>query len=82
MTLLPGKTKTVDLSKNFSGAIGYAVVSDKPAIVSVPAIVPAGTALTVTAGTTEGFAMVTVTASDSVDAATAKTVTDTLGYSE
>ena len=70
-------TGTVDLSKNFSGAIGYSVVSDMPAIVSVPAIVPAGTPLTVMAGTEEGVAMVTVTASDSVDAATAKIVTDT-----
>ena len=77
MTLLPGTTAPVDLSRNFSGAIGYAVASDMPAIVSVPAIVPAGTTLTVTAGTKEGVAMVTVTASDSVDAATAKTVTDT-----
>jgi hypothetical protein len=77
MTLIPGATRTVDLSTHFSGAIGYAAVSDMPDIASVPAIVPAGTTLTVTAGTQEGIAMVTVTASDSVDAATAKTVTDT-----
>ena len=77
MTLLPGTTATFDLSKNFSGAIGYSVVSDMPAIVLVTAIVPAGTTLTVTAGTEEGVAKVTVTASDSVDAATAKIVTDT-----
>ena len=77
MTVMPGETLTVDLSLHFSGAIGYAAVSDMPDIASVPAIVVAGTALTVTAGTKEGSAMITVTASDSADAATANTAMDT-----